>query len=88
MRRIGNPARKQVLACRELSSVKPGKHRLSGLFGDFELNGLLVLRCMTIAVKDASSLRYILYAKTNEVAPTQLAINSEIEECKVSHLFG
>lgn len=64
--RIGNPARKQVLASGEFSSVNPGKHRLSGLLSNFKLNGSAGLALHDDrAMKDASSLRDILYAKTD-----------------------
>jgi hypothetical protein len=58
------------------------------LLRNLELNGATGLTLHDDrAVKDASPLRYVLDAQTDEVAAAQFAIDSEVEKRKIPHLF-
>jgi hypothetical protein len=83
--RVMDSAREQVLASGQLLPVDPGKHRLPGLLRNFELNGPAGLALHNYrTVKDASALRDVVDAQTDQITAAQLAIDSKVEQGKVA----
>jgi hypothetical protein len=82
-------AREQILASGELLPGDPGKHRLPCLLRNLELNGPAGLALHDYrTMKDASSLRDVIDAETDQITATHLAIDSKVEQGKVSTTFG
>jgi hypothetical protein len=66
----------------------PRGHRIARLLGDLELHWpLRLLLHDDCAGGDMAALDDIVYAKRDQIASAQLAINGEIEQCEISVLM-
>jgi len=59
----------------------PSDNRVTRLLGDLELNGPMRLSLKNNRPgSNSASLHYILYAQSRQIAATQLAVDSEVEQ--------
>src|SRR6266478_1355321 len=81
MRRLCNAARKEELLWLQMGRRDPRVHRVPRLLGDLELDRALGLLLHDYRPRrDRSALDDIVDAKPNQIAPAQLAVDTEIEQ--------
>src|SRR5213593_147553 len=88
VRRRQHTARKEELLRLQASGRDPPTDRLPRLFGDLELHrpqGLLLHD--NRAWGDMTALEHIANVKPHQVAPAQLAVDGEIEQCEFPGLM-
>jgi hypothetical protein len=83
------PAGRQVVRGNPARMPEPGCHRLSGVFRQLELDRPT---CVALhdgcSVRDAALVADVERSKPNEIAATQFAVDSEIEQREVPEISG
>jgi hypothetical protein len=81
MRRLRNAARKKELLRPQMGDGNPRVDRVPRLLGDLKLNRALgFLLHNDRAGGDMAALHHVLHAKSDQIAPAQLAVNRKIEQ--------
>ena len=83
MRRLRNAARKEELLRLQMGRRDPGVDRVPCLLGDLELDrALSLLLHDNRPRRNPSALHDIVDAKPDQIAPAQLAVDGEVEQCE------
>jgi hypothetical protein len=89
MRRLTYSAGEQEIVGPQAGAFDPRNNGFSCLLGDFELNGSLRLLLHHDRPRsDRITVRYIAYAYPNEIASSELTVDSKIEQREVAYLVG
>ena len=89
MRRLRQTAGKKELLRLQMRRPDPPHNRIARLLGDLKLHRPLRLLLHDNRPRgDMTALDHIMDAKSDEIAPAQLAIDGEVEECEFAEFVS